>query len=216
MTTRDEALPLKSRAALLVGRGALRLLGHTWRIKTVNAEGLAKLRAAGGPFIYALWHGQLLPLLWHHRGEGVTVLISEHRDGEIVAQAAESLGYALIRGSTTRGGERALISLVRALQSGKRVAITPDGPKGPPRKFAPGTLVAAQRSGAPVLPVAVSASRAWHLRSWDRFMIPKPFARLTIAYGAPSKVVAPSARAAADEGPRFEKIMEDTQALTHG
>src|SRR5215212_8778252 len=116
-----------------------------------------RLRSAHAPFIYALWHGQLLPLLWHHRGEHVAVLISEHRDGEMVAQAAESLGYALIRGSTTRGGERALIALVRALQAGKRVAITPDGPKGPPRKFAPGALVAAQRSDAHVLPVAVSA-----------------------------------------------------------
>jgi hypothetical protein len=142
------------------------------------------------------------------------VLISEHRDGEMVAQAAESLGYGLVRGSTTRGGGRALIGLVRALQSGKRVAITPDGPKGPPRQFAQGALVAAQRSDAFILPVAVSASRAWHLRSWDRFMIPKPFARLTIAYGTPSKVTSASVRTAGDEAPRFEQLMQDTQALT--
>lgn len=216
MTAEDETLSVKSRAALLLGRAALHALGRTWRIKTVHTQGLDKLRAAGDAFIYALWHGQLLPLLWQHRGEGVMVLISEHRDGEMVAQAAESLGYGLIRGSTTRGGGRALIGIVRALQAGKRVAITPDGPKGPPRKFAPGALVAAQRSDSFILPVAVSASRAWHLRSWDRFMIPKPFAQLTIAYGTPTRVSASSARAAPDEAPRLEKLMQDTQALVGG
>jgi lysophospholipid acyltransferase (LPLAT)-like uncharacterized protein len=210
----DETLSVKSRAALLVGRAALHALGSTWRIRTVHTEGLEKLRSGGHAFIYALWHGQLLPLLWQHRGEGVIVLISEHRDGEMVAQAAQSLGYGLVRGSTTRGGGRALIGLVRALQSGKRVAITPDGPKGPPRQFAQGALVAAQRADAFILPVAVSASRAWHLRSWDRFMIPKPFARLTIAYGTPSKVTSASVRTAGDEAPRFEQLMQDTQALT--
>ena len=215
MSKSDDTLSLKSRAALLAGRGALHLLGRTWRIVTTHTEGLDRLRSAGQPFIFALWHGQLLPLLWHHRGEGVAVLISEHRDGEMVAQAAASLGYDLIRGSTTRGGERALISLVRKLQSGKEVAITPDGPKGPPRKFAPGALVAAQRSDCYILPVAVSASKAWRMRSWDRFMIPKPFARLTIAYGKPSKVHASSPRAAAEEGPRFEALMQDAQALVN-
>ncbi|MGI8402678.1 MAG: lysophospholipid acyltransferase family protein, partial [Gemmatimonadaceae bacterium] len=155
-------------------------------------------------------HGHLLPGLWHHRNEGVTVLISEHRDGEIVARAAESLGYGLIRGSTTRGGGRALISLVRELRAGHEIAITPDGPRGPARKFAPGALVAAQRSDAFILPVAVSASRSWRLKSWDRFMIPKPFARVTIAYGPPTKVESTDARAAAGEGPRFEELMNDT------
>ena len=91
--------------------------------------------ARGNTFIFALWHGQLLPLLWHHREEGVLVLISEHRDGELVARTAQSLGYGLIRGSSTRGAERALISLVRELQAGHEVAITPDGPRGPARDF---------------------------------------------------------------------------------
>ncbi|HEY0527461.1 MAG TPA: lysophospholipid acyltransferase family protein [Gemmatimonadaceae bacterium] len=216
MTTDDDTLSAKGRAAVLLGRVALHALGRTWRISTVHTKGLDRLRSSGEAFIYVLWHGQLLPLLWQHRGEGASVLISEHRDGEMVAQAAESLGYGLIRGSTTRGGGRALIGLVRALQAGKRVAITPDGPKGPPLKFAAGALVAAQRSNSFILPVAVSASRAWHLRSWDRFMIPKPFARVTIAYGTPTKVAASTARAAGEEGIRFEKLMEDTQALTRG
>lgn len=192
------------------------MLGRTWRFRVVNGDAVRNLRSNELPFIFALWHGHLLPLLWYHRDEGVTILISEHRDGELVARTAESLGYGLIRGSTTRGGGRALISLVRELQSGRVVAITPDGPRGPAEKFAPGALVAAQRSDSFILPVAVSASRAWRLRSWDRFMIPKPFARVTVAYGPPTKVLATNPRAAAEEAPRFERLMSDVIGLADG
>ena len=213
MTTQRSSLPWRERAALLAGRGFLNVLARTWRVRVVNGEAVQQLRASKLPFIYALWHGHLLPLLWHHRDEGVVVLISEHRDGEIVARAAESLGYGLIRGSTTRGADRALIALVRELQAGREIAITPDGPKGPAGKFAPGALIAAQRSGTFILPVAASASRAWRLKSWDRFMIPKPFARVTVAYGRPTKVLATNPRAAVEEAPRFEGLMSDVVGL---
>lgn len=213
MTKARASLPWRERAALFAGRGSLNLLARTWRIRVVNGEAVEKLRASKLPFIFALWHGHLLPLLWHHRDEGVMVLISEHRDGEIVARAAESLGYGLIRGSTTRGADRALISLVRELQAGHEIAITPDGPKGPAGKFAPGALIAAQRSGSFILPVAASANRSWRLKSWDRFMIPKPFARVTVAYGLPTKVLATNPRAAVDEAPRFERLMSETAGV---
>ena len=192
------------------------MLARTWRVRVVNGDYVRDLRRAGRPFIFALWHGQLLPLLWHHREEGVIILISEHRDGELVARAAESLGYGLIRGSSTRGAERALISLVRELQAGHEVAITPDGPRGPPATFAPGALVAAQRSDSFILPVAASADRAWRLRSWDRFMIPKPFARVTVAYGAPTKVLATTSRTAAEEGHRFEQLLNEAGEIARG
>lgn len=206
----------RSRAMLLLGRGFLQMLARTWRVRVVNGGHLLDLRRGGRPFIFALWHGHLLPLLWHHRGQGVLVLISEHRDGEMVARAAESLGYGLIRGSTTRGADRALISLVRELKSGHEVAITPDGPRGPAETFAPGALVAAQRSDSFILPVAASADRAWRLRSWDRFMIPKPFARVTVAYSTPTKVSATTSRAAADEGARFERLLNEAAGLARG
>jgi lysophospholipid acyltransferase (LPLAT)-like uncharacterized protein len=213
----DEAtdLPLAARAALLAGRTFLQLLGRTWRVRVVHPERLAQLRAQRLPFIFALWHGQLLPLLWHHRGEGVAVLISEHRDGELVARAAKSLGYDLIRGSTTRGAERALISMVRRLQQGDEIAITPDGPRGPAKKFAPGALVAAQRADCFILPTVMSADRAWRLKSWDRFIIPKPFARVIVAYGTPAKVQAASSRDAAQEAPRFERLMGEIETLAN-
>ena len=109
MTDERESLPWRERAALLVGSGALRLVGRTWRFRVVNGDTVRNLRSSERSFIFALWHGHLLPLLWYHRDQGVMVLISEHRDGELVARAAESLGYGLIRGSTTRGADRALI-----------------------------------------------------------------------------------------------------------
>lgn len=203
----NAGLEWKARLSLLLGKQVLHALARTWRFRVINEAALTELRASGRPFIYSSWHGHLLPLLWHHRGSNVAILISEHRDGELIARAAESLGYRSIRGSTTRGAERALLTLVRELKEGRSIAITPDGPKGPARTFAPGALIAAHRSGAPILPVAAAADRAWRLRSWDRFMIPKPFASITVAYGAPVSVEAQSSRAAASHGPRIEALM---------
>jgi lysophospholipid acyltransferase (LPLAT)-like uncharacterized protein len=208
MTDSEEAFPWSSRAALFFGLGALHVIARTWRYRVKNAEALATARASGRGFVFSLWHGHLLPLLWHHRGQGVVILISEHKDGEVVARAATSLGFGLIRGSTTRGAGRALISMVRALESGAEIAVTPDGPRGPARKFAPGALVAAQRSDSMILPVAMAADRAWRLKSWDGFLIPKPFARVTVAYTDPEKVDAADPRAAAKEGGRFEALMQ--------
>ena len=217
MTERQSSeLALKDRVGLTLGGVVLRSIAHTWRFEIRNAQALESLRDQRRPFIFSLWHGQLLPLLWHHRNERVAVLISEHRDGELVARLARSLGYRLIRGSTTRGGERALLSLVRDLRDGGEVAVTPDGPRGPAFKYAVGALVAAQRSGAPILPIAAHASDAWHLRSWDSFLIPKPFARVTVAYGEPVEIAAPDARAAAQQSGRLEELMRATTVAAGG
>jgi lysophospholipid acyltransferase (LPLAT)-like uncharacterized protein len=199
-----EKLTGLQRAAIILGPGLLRALYATWRVREINSAGWRELRRAQKPFIFALWHGQLLPLVVQHRSQGVKILISEHRDGEIIARIAERLGLASIRGSTTRGGARALLAMCDALVSGSEVAVTPDGPRGPARSFASGALVAAHRAGAPIIPIGVSASRAWRLRSWDAFMIPKPFARVTVAYGDPAYVDAPDSRAAALQAGVFE------------
>lgn len=209
-------LPFKDRLGLSLGGGALRALARTWRFEIRNAQAIESLRDQRRPFIFSLWHGQLLPLLWHHRGQQIAVLISEHRDGELVARLARSLGYRLIRGSSTRGGERALLSLVRELQEGQEVAVTPDGPRGPAFTFAPGALIAAHRSGASILPIAAHASSAWRLGSWDGFLIPKPFARVTVAYGNPEVVAARDARAAAGQSARFEGLMMSATAMAGG
>jgi lysophospholipid acyltransferase (LPLAT)-like uncharacterized protein len=214
--SQSSELALKDRVGLTLGGAVLRSIAHTWRFEIRNARAIESLRDQRRPFIFSLWHGQLLPLLWHHRNERIAVLISEHRDGELVARLARSLGYRLIRGSTTRGGERALLSLVRDLRDGGEVAVTPDGPRGPAFKYAPGALVAAQRSGAPILPIAAHASSAWHLGSWDRFMIPKPFARVTVAYGDSVEITAPDARAAAEQSGRLEEVMMATTTAAAG
>jgi lysophospholipid acyltransferase (LPLAT)-like uncharacterized protein len=184
-----------------IGRLVVRVLGATWRVSRGARS------ATSTPVVYSLWHGELLPLLWAHRGEGIVVLISTHADGEIIARIAASLGYGLARGSSSRGATRALVELSRAVESGRNVAVTPDGPRGPRHAFAPGVLVVAQRTGVPVVCARASASRAWRLRSWDRFVIPKPFARVTVRYGLPEIVAGTSARDAEAEAPRFARLM---------
>jgi lysophospholipid acyltransferase (LPLAT)-like uncharacterized protein len=204
------------RIAVALGPVALRLLYVTWRVREINGARWRWLRAEKQPFVFALWHGQLLPLVVRHRSQGVKILVSEHRDGEVIAQIARRLGLDTIRGSTTRGGARALLAMCNALQSGAVVAVTPDGPRGPARSFAAGAIVAAQRAGAPIVAIGVSASRAWRLRSWDRFMIPKPFSRVTIAYSDPVLVDAADSRAAAEQAPYFESVMRATEAVAEG
>jgi hypothetical protein len=114
-----------------------------------------------------------------------------------------AFGLETVRGSTSRGGARALLELVATLRRGRDVAVTPDGPRGPRHEFAPGALVAAQRAGAAVIGVAAHVDRAWRLRSWDAFEIPKPFARITVAYTPARGVPGGSARDAAAAAPAF-------------
>ncbi len=192
------------RVAVALGTRFLRALARTWRVRETGREGWRARRAAGHATVVALWHGQMLPLLAHHRDEGVAVLVSEHRDGEIIARVVRAFGFATVRGSTSRGGARALLELVAALREGREVAVTPDGPRGPRHTFAPGALVAAQRAGAAVVGVAAHVDRAWRLGTWDGFEIPKPFARITVAYTPPREVPGRTPREAALAGPRFE------------
>jgi lysophospholipid acyltransferase (LPLAT)-like uncharacterized protein len=215
----DERLRKKERRIgwiVRIGVPLVRLLASTWRIREVNRAPSQRLRDAGKPVIFTLWHGEMLALLWNHRREGITVLISEHGDGEIIARVADALGLRTVRGSTSRGAGRALLGMSRTVQRGGDVAFTPDGPRGPARKFAPGALIVAQRTGAPVITLAVSPSRCWRLKSWDGFMIPKPFARVRIAYGDPAYLDLPSPREAAAQSERFEDLMERTGAAARG
>jgi lysophospholipid acyltransferase (LPLAT)-like uncharacterized protein len=179
-------------------------------MRSHNIEPLHAARAANRRVIFALWHGEQLPLLWQHRGENVAIVISEHKDGEIVAQIAESLGYATVRGSSSKGGSRALIGLMREIDAGRDGAITPDGPRGPARVFAPGAAIASQRTGAYIVPIRAAVSSAWRLRSWDRFLIPKPFARVDVHYGELTVVKAASPREAAEQVPALQALLDAT------
>lgn len=161
------------------------------------------------PHVFLAWHEALLPLLWQHRYQPITLVVSEARDGQYLADFASSLGYAAVRGSSTRGAARALLGAVRELQAGRAVAFTPDGPQGPRRELKPGVVAAAQRGGAVVVPVHAEASWAWRLNSWDRFLIPKPAARVHIIYGRPFEIAAGEeglGRGVADAAERLGEI----------
>lgn len=196
------------------GGAFLRALGATWRIRVTNDAGFRRLQAERKPFIFVLWHGQMLPLLYQHQNEGVAVLISEHGDGEIIARIARGLGYGTVRGSSSRGAARALLELARVVNEGQSLAFTPDGPRGPAKSVAPGALIVAQRTGVPIVAAAVTVSSAWRLNSWDRFIIPRPFARVNVAYSNPEYVQATDARSAAgpEETERMRQLLETAEA----
>jgi lysophospholipid acyltransferase (LPLAT)-like uncharacterized protein len=206
------ALDWRRRVAVWCGIGVLRVLMGTWRLERQQAGFHDGERAAGRPVIYAFWHGRMLAGLAAHRGSGAQVLVSEHRDGELIARVLHANGFRTVRGSTSRGGARALLSLVACLARGEAVAFTPDGPRGPRHEAAAGFIAAAARSGVPILPVASAFRRGWRLRSWDVFEIPRPFTRVVVRYGEPVRVPADGAR---DPGPwvhAFERSLGAAQA----
>ncbi len=167
------------------GDRLLRGLLATARFAISGTEHYLPFREAGQPVVYILWHGRLLPLTYHRRGEGLVTLISQHRDGEYIASIVRRWGYEIVRGSSSRGGVSALRELLRRVREGKSLAITPDGPRGPREEMKLGALILAQRSGAPIVPVAAGTPSAWWFGKWDRFLIPQPFSKITVAYGEP-------------------------------
>lgn len=195
-------------AARAVAGPALRLLAASWRIRTEHEERWRPLYEARRPHVFLLWHEALLPLLWQHRRQSITIVVSEARDGQYLADFAATLGYRAVRGSSTRGAARALLGAVRELQAGYAVAFTPDGPRGPRREMKPGVVAAAQRGGAVIVPLHAEADRAWRLHSWDRFMIPKVGARVRIRYGRPFEVAAGDAGLAEGVGEAEDRLRE--------
>jgi len=167
---------------------AASLLGVTWRYRVEGWHHVEPFRRARRPIVAVVWHGRLLPVAFRHRREGVGVLVSRHRDGGYLAGVAARWGYRVVRGSTRRGGVAGLLGIVRLLEEGHDVAVTPDGPQGPAERVQIGAVAAAQRASAPIVPITAAADRAWWVQSWDRFLVPKPFARVRLAYGSPITV----------------------------
>jgi lysophospholipid acyltransferase (LPLAT)-like uncharacterized protein len=165
-----------------------RLWARTLRLKVVDPNGVVAL-VRNQPVIFAIWHNRLLmlprvfdPCFPSRQSYG---LISASRDGDLIALFIERSGYGTIRGSSSRKGVIALRQLVETLAADGNVLVTPDGPRGPVYQASPGIVFLAQKSGAPIVPIHLEYSNCWRLKSWDRFVVPRPFATLRAILGAP-------------------------------
>jgi lysophospholipid acyltransferase (LPLAT)-like uncharacterized protein len=191
----------------------VRLWGKTLRVRFDQQAELEELRRSGG--VVVIWHSQLMLLAWYFRDLGFRPLISQHRDGELAAQVAIRLGYRPVRGSSTRGGDKAIWELKRLLDQGEVAVLVADGPKGPARRFKEGFVFLGAVSGKKIYPAVFACDRAWTLNSWDRFQIVKPFGRVAIRGVGLS--VPPVERA--ELGPHreaFERRMEEVEAEARG
>jgi len=170
--------------------GALWLLTRTLRITYLGTAPLFAAWARNERGIMACWHNRvvMMPIPCAEFGARLCIMNSWHRDGEIATRTLARWGIYSVRGSASRGGVRAFLQLVRAFREGYDLAVVPDGPRGPRYVVKLGVLHLARTTGALIYPVSYAASRAWQLRSWDRLMIPQPFARLTYAVAEPLRV----------------------------
>jgi lysophospholipid acyltransferase (LPLAT)-like uncharacterized protein len=169
----------------------------------------------GGKAIVALWHQRFFMVIRYAKKFGIyepSAIISRSRDGELIARLAQSLGFRPIRGSSSQGGKEAMEAIVEDLSSHACAVHAVDGPRGPKGLIKPGLIRIAQLSGVPVIPVYISCSRAWKLRSWDQFLIPKPFSRILVHWGDPiylSEKTDPDAFE--NHRIQIEKIMQEKQ-----
>lgn len=186
-----------------VGATVVRALGWTWRMRWVDTHYLDAARAHAPRVIFVVWHGRLLPLSFSHRRWAIQVLASRHQDGEMLGQIISRLGFGHVRGSSSRGGARAIREMVTKLGQGYDVGFTIDGPRGPRYRVKPGPLEIAKLSGAAIVPITTGSRHHRALSSWDRFEIPYPFSAVMIRYGKPV-TVAPDAGPQELEARRLE------------
>jgi lysophospholipid acyltransferase (LPLAT)-like uncharacterized protein len=189
------------------------VLGWTLRLELVDSGGLFAHWQSGAQAIVAFWHNRLLVMPLVTRDAPVCILVSHHRDGEIATRALGAFGVHTVRGSATRGAVGGFLRLVDAFRQGYNLAVIPDGPRGPRYAVKPGVIRLAKATGAPIFPVSYTASRAVQLRSWDRLLIPLPFARVTVRIGEPLEV---SRHAEAEELEERRRSLEDRLAALTG
>lgn len=182
-------VPLLARLEISIAAGlvwaVLALLGATVRWRRHGSEELEQHWKDGRGVLMAFWHGRSIMLPFVYGGRGASIMNSTHRDGEIVSRVLARFGIESTRGSSTRGGVSGVLGLVRASRRGRDVALIPDGPRGPAGEAKAGAVELALLTGAPLFPVAVSCSGGWRLATWDRLMIPYPFAQMVMVVGEP-------------------------------
>lgn len=175
-------------AIAAVGTPLIEALGGTYHWRERGQGWLDTLAREGRQPIFAFWHGRILAATLYFRDRGIVVITSENFDGEWIARIIHRFGYGTARGSSSRGGARALVQLRRDLAAGHSAAFTVDGPRGPARVAQPGAVWLAGATGHPVVPFHIEASSYWTLGSWDRHQVPKPGSELAIAIGEPIDV----------------------------
>jgi lysophospholipid acyltransferase (LPLAT)-like uncharacterized protein len=183
------------RASLLsfIGWIILSVWSRTIQLRFVNREIPVRFTSEGKNFIYAFWHGRQFLLFHSHRDSGVIIPASESRDGEIQARILKRFGFEVVRGSSKRKGDRALLGMVDGLRKGKNVALAVDGPRGPVYEVKQGITYLAGKLNKPIVPVIASAKRYWILEKiWDKYLLPVPFTTGVVVYGEPITVVGTS------------------------
>ncbi len=179
---------LLRRAGAAAGATLLRLSGRLTRVRYLHREREEAALKKSGAVIYAFWHGRFWLAAARAGRPGTAVLVSLSEDGEIIARAAERMGYRAVRGSSSRGGREGLVALEALLTEGVSAALTPDGPRGPRHVAQMGAVLLAARTGRPLVPLGAAARPAWTFGSWDRFQVPRPGARGALVYGDPIEV----------------------------
>ena len=174
-------------AIATVGYPFLKAIGSTWTWKVSGAEHVESIKAKGFQPIHSFWHGRILPATLYFQRRGIVVITSENYDGEGIARIITKFGYGTARGSTSRGGPKALLQLVRDVKS-KGVAFTLDGPRGPAEIAQPGAVWLAKATGNPLMPFHAEAASSWTMNSWDRTQIPKPFTTVAMVIAEPMYV----------------------------
>lgn len=168
-----------------LGKLAIDSLFRTTRIESIGYEPIKSLLESR-QFIAAIWHSRILIFSYLHKGFDAVALVSRSKDGEYTSRILQEQGFETVRGSSSKGGLRALAFLIKRLKHTRKAAvIIPDGPRGPRFKVQPGIIALAQKTGYPVLPMSYSAKHLKILSSWDRFIIPLPFTRCRVIYGKP-------------------------------
>ena len=182
---RSRAKRVQVAAISALGYPLIAALGRTLRWRVDGQQIVDEVVRSGRQPILAFWHGRILPATLFFRDRGIIVITSENFDGEWIARIIERFGYGTARGSSSRGGLKALLKLVRDMEAGRPAAFTIDGPRGPARVAQPGAVWLAKATGNPVVPFHIESSAFWTARSWDRTQVPKPRATVAVAIGEP-------------------------------
>lgn len=209
---------LNFRLVPFLGAGLSKLWSYTLRVRHEGFEAVEAIVDRDERFILTFWHRRLfmMPLAYPFRRKerGVAILSSDSRDGERSAATWRWFGIHAVRGTASEDGAKALVRMIQAVRQGWDFGITPDGPRGPLMELKPGVVALARKTGAWIVPVSLAFDRSFELRTWDRMVIPAPFAACTVRYGTPYRVP-PKADDGA-EGARLQRAMDELEAWARG